>query len=480
MESFNHDVFISYAQVDDEPLIPGDDGTRWVRTFRQCLQTRLDKALGKKDSTRIWMDLGGLTGTQSVTPAIAEAVRSAAYLVVILSEGYLESQWCREEYDLFIEANGGIDAVRSRICVVQLTEIARDRWPPALRDLIGYSFFSKDPVTGVVSMLADPRPDPEERAYFAMLNKLRSDLGRALRNLRQQNLSSRAGASSQEAARQEAAMTIYVAESTPDLTLEVETITAYLKDANHRVLPERYYKRDPEEFEESARADLKKANLFVQLLGPFGSTTTDELPNGFEGLQWDLASACEVPCLRWRRGDMDLERIRNSDYRRFIQQPDVMAMDLEEFKRQLDTAIDQWRVRQERPLPDNPQDRLVLLNAVEKDQAFAETIGEGLLAHNLSYEVFDGGITPVDELMAAKEYRDLVAGYMVIYDGCPLDWLREQLRSLRRLVLGKRDRAPACGVVLSEDRPLPIRFSRLHVIDSWNPSALKTFVETLV
>ena len=41
-------MFISYAHVDNEPSIPGDDATRWVNTLRRSLQTRIDQKLGRK------------------------------------------------------------------------------------------------------------------------------------------------------------------------------------------------------------------------------------------------------------------------------------------------------------------------------------------------------------------------------------------------------------------------------------------------
>jgi len=47
VSGYQHDVFIRYAHIDDEPSIPGDNATRWVSTLSQILQTRLDQKLGE-------------------------------------------------------------------------------------------------------------------------------------------------------------------------------------------------------------------------------------------------------------------------------------------------------------------------------------------------------------------------------------------------------------------------------------------------
>jgi hypothetical protein len=71
---YQHDMFISYAHVDNEPSIPGDDATRWVYTLRQSLQTRIDQKLGRNDAVNVWMDRGGLAGHEPGTPRIREAI----------------------------------------------------------------------------------------------------------------------------------------------------------------------------------------------------------------------------------------------------------------------------------------------------------------------------------------------------------------------------------------------------------------------
>ena len=49
-----HDVFISYAHVDNEPLPPASEG--WVNTLVRALKVRLAQKLGRREACNIWMD----------------------------------------------------------------------------------------------------------------------------------------------------------------------------------------------------------------------------------------------------------------------------------------------------------------------------------------------------------------------------------------------------------------------------------------
>jgi len=62
-------------------------------------------------------------------------------------------------------------------------------------------------------------------------------------------------------------------------------------------------------------SDLARAALFVQLLGDDCSIRTEELPQGYEGLQLERARALGRPILRWRRKDLAVENVRDARHR---------------------------------------------------------------------------------------------------------------------------------------------------------------------
>ena len=97
---FKHDIFVSYAHLDNRPQILGKDDSGWVSTLKAYLQNFLDSKLGKPAD--IWMDVKGLSGNEPLTPELRETVSRSATLLVVLSNSYLESDWCGQERDRFV------------------------------------------------------------------------------------------------------------------------------------------------------------------------------------------------------------------------------------------------------------------------------------------------------------------------------------------------------------------------------------------
>ena len=133
------DLFISYARVDDEPVF----GVKWVSTLLQDLRNLLAQKMGRNDAFSIWWDETDLRGNHAVTPEIRTAVQQSATMLMVLSPGYLASQWCRQEKDLFFEVLGG--KPQGRVFVVERQVLREDQSRPAeLADLKGYRFWYRD------------------------------------------------------------------------------------------------------------------------------------------------------------------------------------------------------------------------------------------------------------------------------------------------------------------------------------------------
>ncbi len=94
------DIFVSYASVDDVMSPDGSPG--WVTDFVKWLQFRLDQLLGVRDACRLWMDVQ-LPKNARLDASLEQQVRDCAVMIVILSEGYLKSEWCGKELADFLE-----------------------------------------------------------------------------------------------------------------------------------------------------------------------------------------------------------------------------------------------------------------------------------------------------------------------------------------------------------------------------------------
>src|SRR5215471_17106755 len=170
-----YDLFISYARVDDEPVF----GVKWVSTLLRDLRYLLAQKMGRNDAFSIWWDETALRGNHAVTPEIRTAVQQSATMLLVLSPGYLESQWCRQEKDLFFEGLGG--QPQGRVFVVEREVLREDQAQPAeLADLKGYRFWYRDE-HNQARTLSLREPEPHATTYIHMVEDLATDISRRLK-----------------------------------------------------------------------------------------------------------------------------------------------------------------------------------------------------------------------------------------------------------------------------------------------------------
>src|SRR5262245_2385705 len=96
---FEHNLFISYAHIDNEPLTPGEKG--WVSRFHTSLKTILSMRLGH--NARIWRD-EKLQGNDVFSDEIVARFKQSAALVSIVTSRYLNSEWCTREAREFCQS----------------------------------------------------------------------------------------------------------------------------------------------------------------------------------------------------------------------------------------------------------------------------------------------------------------------------------------------------------------------------------------
>jgi len=184
ISGYQHDVFVSYAQVDNEPLVGSDKG--WVTTLITELKKWLGQKLGRADAYSLWMDYK-LRGNQPVTPDIDAQLKSTATFLLILSPGYLASKWCVLEYTTFLQQVG---ASAGRIFMVEKDFIEREQKPLEFQELLGYQFWGRHADTDRVRTLGIPKPNPErEPEYYQKLDDLATELASTLNLLKKHQTS---------------------------------------------------------------------------------------------------------------------------------------------------------------------------------------------------------------------------------------------------------------------------------------------------
>jgi TIR domain len=94
-------IFLSYAVKDNRPP-PGDTtGKRgFVTTLADSVEFELD-ATNDAANVELWCDFNYIDNAQQFTPAIVDAISRSSYFVIVLSNHWLESSYCRKELEMF-------------------------------------------------------------------------------------------------------------------------------------------------------------------------------------------------------------------------------------------------------------------------------------------------------------------------------------------------------------------------------------------
>ena len=430
---YEHDVFVSYAHVDDTADPEAEQG--WVTVLVQRLRNRLSERLGGADYS-LWSDRG-MPGNVPVTETILNAVTRSATLVVVLSNGYVRSSWCADERRAFLTA---VDARRrggSGVFVVEREPLLGDG-PSPFGNVVGYRFWGGDPDRPHI--LGWPRPileTPEGREYYKALNTLCCDLGHELDRLRTGSTDER---------RPEA--TIFLAEVTDDLYSQRNEVKQYLLQARLAVLPvEELYPLPLAAFRQEVDQDLRKCALFVQLLSNVPGRRPPGSQLSYNCIQYELATAAKIPVMQWRHPALDMRAVTDRTLCALLERDTVLAVGLEEFKAEV--------VKHARSKPSEPPavEALVFVDAASNGdlQLAREVVCAALDKHGVGYALPLTKGTP-QEIREDLEHNMLSCDILIVVYGCvPPTWVRRQLGMYRQLAPDRR--RPAHVVALYEGPP---------------------------
>lgn len=155
-------LFLSYARLDDEVPRLDREAKGWVRYFYDQLQLALRQRLG--GDIEFWRDRKNINENELFEELIEEGLEGSAYLLAVVSPGYLESKWCERERQRFVQKRGGeTRETIERVIKVLKHRIDETSLPPVLQKREGYRFFALDP------------DDPKREVPFYLNGKMRRE-----------------------------------------------------------------------------------------------------------------------------------------------------------------------------------------------------------------------------------------------------------------------------------------------------------------
>jgi hypothetical protein len=457
--TYRYGVYVSSAHVDDEPVYPADRG--WVSVLLANLKQYLAVRRGDREADSIWYDQRRLPRDRPSMDYFPEQVRQSRLILVILSPGWVSSEFCRRELAAFVDSHHG--DVDRRIFVVERMPVeSGHKIPEVLQDLNKYRFYRLDK-NKAARTFGLPLPSPDESEYLAGIDDLARDIADQLRSTE----TARSTASTESS--KPAAL---VAEVTDDLDSRRQELSRYLEQAGIEVLPLRAYGLARDEFERSMIADIARSALFVQLLGGYAGRRPPDVPDGFLWLQYDLAKRSNVPILQWRSPDLDVSTIAMASQRRLLGLETVHAMPFEEFKRKV--ADDFNRLTNSTPVGRQGLSEIpfIFINADRVDRASAEMIGKLLGDRGVDWVLplsSGGGNARPEELRRELEENLIECdGMIIVYGAAPPAWVQQQLRLYRKLAHRRKSPPRLLALVQAPPMPkasIPIRLPGLIKID---------------
>ena len=473
---YQHDVFVSYARVNDLPLAGAVDG--WVTTLVNNLEILLASRLGRW-SASLWMD-HELAGNAPLTPAIVEALRQTAALVVVVSRAYLASRWCEREREEFFRVVRERVGAGSRVFVIEYDKVEKSELPGEFGDLLGYQFWVEEARGKPPRTLGMPTPRPEEQEYFTRLNNLSYELADELERLK--------GESKPNSLLPELpsgtppGQAVYLAEVTDDLDDQREEVKTFLLQAGLRVFPKNWYSRDDTmAYQTAADADLNQCTLFVQLLSAVAGKKPPGWQLAFPAVQYERAKKSGKPVLQWRNREVNPAAVADANHRALLVGETVWATGIEEFKRAVVSEA-----QREPPHPPIPKgEDYIFVNSDCLDLKLAEEVGKRLARYDVQSQL------PLQKGEQSLVRQDLEAnlrdcdGLIVVYGATNAVWVRNQFRQGRK-ILAQREQPLRCVAVCfgppSEKDDLGVILPNLKYLnfsDGIDDSGIEEFVRCL-
>ncbi len=507
---FNKDIFISYAHIDDEPMIPGEPG--WISELHRSLELRLSQLLGYRPV--IWRDKH-LTGNDQFGNEIIQQLNEIAILVSVHSPRYIKSEWCMREVTEFYKISenniGAFIGNKCRILKVIKTPVELSHQAEIIQGLLGYEFYKMDADSGRAVEYGNLYGKEYQLAYWSKLNDLAYDIAALLTEIEKkknaetalkpvQTLSTpAAGSATKTNDGVKAPQGIYLAETSSDIKENREAIKRHLSEKGYQVLPDKNLPLEAHEYETDVNNALRCCELSVHMIGSNFGLVPEGTNKSRIQLQNEIAAALssekKMPRVIWmpaeiRAGDERqsafLEELKRSD--RLLSGADLLIGPLEDLKFAIEDKLQ--KPEQETNFPESGKEdgngvKKIYLICDQPDSQAIRPVEDALF--NKGFEViipaFDGDQT---ELRLDHQENLKSCDAVLIYYGAGNElWLRAKTRDLMKAAgYGRRQPLKVKTVCVAEPlTPQKERFRSHEVqvisIAGNNLEAIDEFVKEL-
>lgn len=484
ISGFEHDIFISYAHLDNVTIT--EEETGWIELFKKHLELSLNRRHGLAGSIKIWWDEKRLDGSMAFDQVIQDGVKESAVMLCLSSPAYFKSKYCNKEKELFYskaaEEPCGLEIEnRFRIINIQLNRIPKEEWPPEYKGRTGFSFNDSVDKDDFGQPL-----DPKGAAFKKSLRQL---------TVATYDLLSSFETEVQEAEPEvqqeiDEKNTIFFSEVSDTLRSIKKRTIIDLEKEGFKVVTDIPPPLEATDHENAVRKGIESSALSVHLLDEFpGREIIDNQSQYYSKKQAEIGLEFAKSQLIWVPKDLDISEVddQEANYKQFLEDLDGGKQDREnyEYIRGMKSSlsreiIDYMEVVQSKQTAEAASDSSsVLVDTHFNDQLYALELSKYFLENQVQPYVNPQENDPRKNLDLLGERMEQVSKLIFLYGKVSKEWVIERINATLQLIITKNLPIEDLFIVLFPDKKSPDsisfnqRFLKVDVLDNSDSSSIK-------
>jgi serine/threonine protein kinase len=443
------DVVITYANLDDQPLLSGRPG--WISQLHHNLQVRVAQLSGKQVAVVKHSDRSASAETQA---EVLKQIPNAKTVVSVLSPPFAHSPECRRIVGSFWKSatdSGQFEVEqRSRLLNVIKTPVDTDELPADLRalytGLVPYEFFERDAQTGRLREFDEAFGSSALQRFHERVYDVAYDISQVLKYL---------GDPAHTGARRTAhPKTIFLAATTSDLEPQRDQLRRELIELGHAVIPRQPLPLIASELVAVVQSCLEQADIAIHFVGEYFGLVPEATDLSMVALQNQVAARfCEGSSLRrliWIPKGLQPRDDRQTSFLRQLQSDphtltgaELIADTLENLKALLRTRWEREQAECEQPAqkPAVGGAPRVYLICDQQDEAATEPLVDFFYEQGIEVSLpgFEAEESEIQKIHI-QNLRDCDAA-LIYYGAAGMHWVDFKIRDLQKAA-GYRDSRP--------------------------------------
>ncbi len=490
----SHDVFISYAHIDNESLEEGEKG--WVDKFHYALEIRLKQLLHKQ--AHIWRD-PELEGNRIFDETLTNRIHTTPVLLSIFSPNYFQSDWCQRELNQFLQQapldGAGRIGELAKVFKVIKTPVSRETHPETLQKLLGYEFFEMESSSNRHREYSQDKREDSSLKYWTKLEDLAQDICKVLTMMEE---------GTSVPVEDHTKKLVFLAETTSDRRDDRDNVLRELEGQGYAVLPKHPLPIEGPQLRDHIQGIVDQACLSVHLIGErFGMVPEGESKSVIEIQQEEVMKSSQQPhrpCLVWLPPKLTIEEERQTEFLQTLRQTEtagtqleLLEAPLEEFKTHLLDRLKQQQAEKEKAI--NSQETeiseessvlTIYLVCDPRDREAVEPIQAHLIDQGFEVNL---SATEEDGVNVREWHQDnlcICDASLIFYGVTTQWWLKSQLMELKK-ALGLGRTKPYVAKAIYVSSPVTPEKERFRTNDAlvlrngqgFNPEILQPFIQKL-